>query len=136
MLTPTGCVTNGPKDTLPTGQGTRQALGERANRQRWRAVSGPSPGAPNVEVAITGKPLEGGKDGVATATDGDPRALPDTTREWLAGRDKHWQILNDRDFVKGQAADPSTPAPVSVQDPGRDWRRPPDEAPVPARRRT
>src|SRR3546814_13348910 len=122
MLTPTGCVTNGPKDTLPTGQGTRQALGERADLQRWRAVSGPSPGAPNVEVAITGKPLEGGKDGVATATDGDTRALPDTTREWLAGRDKYWPILHDRAFVKGQVAYPYNPEPVLVPDQGRDRR--------------
>src|SRR3546814_8660175 len=43
-------------------------------------------------------------------------------------RDKYWQILHDRDFVKGQVAYPYKPEQVFVQDQGRDWRRQQDEA--------
>src|SRR3546814_15351177 len=43
-------------------------------------------------------------------------------------RDKYWQILHDRDFVKGQVAYPYKPERVFVQDQGRDWRRQQDEA--------
>jgi formate dehydrogenase subunit gamma len=119
VVVPTnGVIDSGAHDTLPTGPQARQALAERAQLQRWRAESGPSPGG----RVTTGEAIAG----AATSRAGEAPANADAAAlpgEWLAARERDWPVLVDRGYTAGAASLPAARDAVLMQPQGRDFRR-------------
>jgi formate dehydrogenase subunit gamma len=114
VVLPTGGVIDrGPEDTVPSGPDAQQALRDRTELQRWRGVSGPAPGEP-ADTALAG--------GQQLPSDGDPDPAQ-IVQSWLADREANFEILRDREFLRGVVNLPDPRGEVLQQPQGRDWRR-------------
>src|SRR5690606_24473076 len=115
LVVPSNGVIGAPAvDDPAEGRQGLQALTERAQMQRWREVSGPSPENPEPTGVTNG--AETGALGVASP---DGRQL---VQSWLGNRDQHAEILQDPRFVEGTSSLPGQVAGVFVQPQGRLWR--------------
>jgi formate dehydrogenase subunit gamma len=108
-----GVIDGGKHDPLPTGPEAVQRLADRAALQRWRAESGPSPGAPE-PPALSGSSMPPGE---AIGAGGANPA------DWAATRDRYWQILREPQHLAGRVNLPADQAGVLVQPEGRTWRQ-------------
>ncbi len=113
VVVPHGGVLHGPQDQLPVGDDAAEKLRARAELQRWRAESGPSPGEAAEPVVSTGR-MPAAEDASA------PREL---VANWLQAEEKARPILREEGFLSGTVNLPQRKANVLVQPQGRDWRR-------------
>lgn len=107
-------------DDPAEGAAGYQALQERTALQRWRSVSGPSPGQSQPPAQTAGTPGE-----ARTAGDAQDVAAPRgpaLVQDWLGRREGQTDILQDQRFVSGVTSVPGPVKGVFVQPQGRAWR--------------
>lgn len=110
MSLPTGGVTAGPADDVPTDEAANEALAARARLQDWRGASGPAPDEP--AAAATPRDLQ-----AQPAATTEPRTQP-----WVTAA-ADFSLLRGREFVGGITTLPDPDAGFLMQEAGREWRR-------------